>query len=78
MINPLLVRLYSELVDGAVHRGGYGLSLMNEWARKGGNPFADARWDETWKISMVPSRATDLQEHTATGRLDPHVTPHCL
>ena len=31
----------------------YGLSLMNRWAREGGNPFADARWDEAWKISTV-------------------------
>jgi hypothetical protein len=31
----------------------YGLSLMNRWAREGGNPFADARWDEAWKTSQV-------------------------
>jgi hypothetical protein len=31
----------------------YGLSLMNEWARDGGNPFANARWDEAWKTSAV-------------------------
>ena len=31
----------------------YGLSLMNRWAREGGNPFADAQWDEAWKISTV-------------------------
>jgi hypothetical protein len=31
----------------------YGLSLMNEWARAGGNPFANARWDEAWKTSAV-------------------------
>jgi hypothetical protein len=31
----------------------YGLSLMNRWARDGGNPFADATWDEAWKISTV-------------------------
>ena len=31
----------------------YGLSLMNQWAAKGGNPFANARWDEAWKISRV-------------------------
>lgn len=31
----------------------YGLSLMNRWAAEGGNPFADARWDEAWKISTV-------------------------
>jgi hypothetical protein len=31
----------------------YGLSLMNKWAREGGNPFADARWDEAWKIGRV-------------------------
>jgi hypothetical protein len=31
----------------------YGLSLMNEWASAGGNPFANAKWDEAWKISSV-------------------------
>jgi hypothetical protein len=31
----------------------YGLSLMNRWAREGGNPFADATWDAAWKISKV-------------------------
>ena len=31
----------------------YGLSLMNWWAREGGNPFADAKWDEAWKVSAV-------------------------
>jgi hypothetical protein len=32
---------------------GYGLSLMNRWAAEGGNPFADATWDEAWKTSVV-------------------------
>jgi hypothetical protein len=31
----------------------YGLSLMNRWATEGGNPFADARWDEAWKTKDV-------------------------
>jgi hypothetical protein len=31
----------------------YGLSLMNQWFREGGNPFANARWDEAWAISAV-------------------------
>jgi hypothetical protein len=31
----------------------YGLGLMNRWAREGGNPFADAKWDEAWKMSTV-------------------------
>ena len=31
----------------------YGLSLMNRWASQGGNPFADATWDEAWKTSGV-------------------------
>ena len=30
-----------------------GLSLMNEWASKGGNPFAHATWDDAWKMSAV-------------------------
>lgn len=35
----------------------YGLSLMNRWAAEGGNPFADARWDEAWKTSAVDEAA---------------------
>lgn len=31
----------------------YGLSLFNRWAAEGGNPFADARWDEAWKTTAV-------------------------
>src|SRR5262252_1904423 len=31
----------------------YGLSLMNRWAKEGGNPFADATWDEAWKTIGV-------------------------
>src|SRR5688572_31461950 len=31
----------------------YGLSLMNRWAREGGNPFADATRDEAWKTTVV-------------------------
>ena len=31
----------------------YGLSLMNRWAREGGNPFADATWDAAWRTSQV-------------------------
>jgi len=37
----------------------YGLSLMNKWADAGGNPFADARWDEAWKTSAVDAAAWD-------------------
>lgn len=37
----------------------YGLSLMNQWASEGGNPFADARWDEAWKTSGVDVTAWD-------------------
>lgn len=35
----------------------YGLSLMNRWAREGGNPFADAKWDEAWQTSAVDTLA---------------------
>ena len=35
----------------------YGLGLMNRWASEGGNPFADATWDEAWKTSEVDERA---------------------
>jgi hypothetical protein len=48
----------SSVNDGAtiaahVQHVRYGLSLMNQWAREGGNPFADAKWDEAWTISSV-------------------------
>src|SRR5262245_9483205 len=99
-IAPVLVRLFSELVDGAVADGEafilnsgdvgllrsldkispteasqsvnggatiaahaqhvrYGLSLMNEWAIEGGNPFANAKWDEAWKTSVVDAPQWD-------------------
>ena len=35
----------------------YGLSLMNRWAAEGGNPFADAKWDEAWTIAGVDEPA---------------------
>jgi hypothetical protein len=35
----------------------YGLSLMNRWAAEGGDPFADAKWDEAWKTSEVDAVA---------------------
>lgn len=31
----------------------YGLSLMNRWVTEGGNPFANATWDEAWKTKGV-------------------------
>jgi hypothetical protein len=34
----------------------YGLSLMNRWAREGGNPFAAATWDAAWKTKSVDDR----------------------
>jgi hypothetical protein len=99
-LSPVLARLFSELVDGAVSDGGafilnsgdagllrsldklsaddasrsvhdgatiaahaqhvrYGLSLMNRWAGEGGNPFANAKWDEAWKVSSVDAAAWD-------------------
>lgn len=40
----------------------YGLSLMNRWAGEGGDPFADAKWDEAWKMSSVDGAAwTDIR-----------------
>ena len=37
----------------------YGLSLMNQWAADGGNPFANAKWDEAWKIARVDASQWD-------------------
>lgn len=31
----------------------FGLSLMNRWTAEGGDPYADAKWDEAWKTSVV-------------------------
>lgn len=54
----------SSVNDGAtiaahVQHVRYGLSLMNRWAREGGNPFADATWDEAWTISAVTAAEWD-------------------
>jgi hypothetical protein len=58
-----LDKLSAEDASDSVHGGAtiaaharhvqYGLSLMNRWAREGGDPFSDARWDEAWKTSKV-------------------------
>ena len=32
---------------------------MNRWASEGGNPFADAKWDEAWKTSLVDDEEWD-------------------
>ena len=37
----------------------YGLALMNRWAVEGGNPFADAKWDEVWTIREVNAGTWD-------------------
>jgi hypothetical protein len=37
----------------------YGLSLMNRWATAGGNPFADAQWEEAWRVRDVDPSAWD-------------------
>ena len=37
----------------------YGLSLMNRWGSEGGNPFADAKWDEAWKTREVDAATWD-------------------
>jgi hypothetical protein len=40
----------------------YGLSLMNRWADAGGDPFADALWDEAWRTSTVtPAQWADIR-----------------
>jgi hypothetical protein len=31
----------------------FGLSLLDQWAREGGDPFTNARWDEAWRTSAV-------------------------
>ena len=41
------------IIAAHVQHIGYGLSLMNRWAREGGDPFSDAKWDEAWKTTSV-------------------------
>jgi hypothetical protein len=41
----------------------YGLSLMNRWASEGGNPFADATWDEAWKTKAVDAAQWEEIRH---------------
>lgn len=48
----------------------YGLSLMNRWAREGGDPFADARWDEAWKTSRVDDAAWAEIRHGLSAEID--------
>jgi hypothetical protein len=52
---------------------------MNQWASQGGNPFANAKWDEAWKISTVTDdQWKDIREGlTAESRrwLDTLKTP---
>ena len=39
----------------------FGLSLLNRWAREGGDPFADAKWEEAWKV--LPRRRDPSDPH---------------
>jgi hypothetical protein len=48
----------------------YGLSLMNRWATDGGNPFADAKWDEAWNISDVTEPQWEEIRHGLVGESD--------
>ena len=45
----------------------YGLSLMNQWAGEGGNPFANAKWDEAWKTSTVNEPQWEEVRHGLAG-----------
>ena len=48
----------------------YGLWLMNRWARDGGNPFADAKWDEAWKTSRVNDAEWKEIQRGLAGEID--------
>lgn len=64
-----LQQLSAQDASRSVHEGAtiaahtqhvrYGLSLMNRWASEGGNPFADATWDDAWKVRDVDASAWD-------------------
>lgn len=51
----------------------YGLALMNQWAREGGNPFANAKWDEAWTVRAV----TDAEWQMIRDALSHEVVPWC-
>jgi hypothetical protein len=45
----------------------YGLGLMNQWASKGGNPFAGADWAQAWRVGKVTEQEwADLRHGLAT------------
>ena len=46
----------------------YDLSLMNRWAREGGNPYADAKTEEAWRTSGVSD--DDWREIRSSLRAD--------
>jgi hypothetical protein len=48
----------------------FGLSLMNRWASEGGNPFADAKWDEAWKTTTVDSGEWEEIRRGLRGEVD--------
>src|ERR687896_244354 len=48
----------------------YGLSLMNRWAAEGGNPFADAKWDEAWKTTAVDTGEWEEIRRGLRGEVD--------
>lgn len=60
----------------------YGLSLMNRWASQGGNPFANAKWDEAWRMSAVDDEQwTEVREGLRVEAQQWHVhlsTPRSL
>lgn len=37
----------------------YGLSLVNEWATRGGTPFATADWTRAWRVDRVTDAEWD-------------------
>lgn len=47
----------------------YGLSLMNRWATEGGDPFADALWDEAWRTAVT---AAEWEESRRGLRVEVH------
>lgn len=45
----------------------YGLALMNQWASRGGNPFAKADWSQAWQVGEVTQQEwTELRHGLAT------------
>ena len=50
---------------------------MNEWATNGGNPFANAKWDEAWKIATVDGEKWNALSEDRRREIGRHLAVYC-